>query len=145
MFRFRLQAVLDHRKRQEEEKQRELALVNRDLMRTREELEALIIGREEGAQKLTELERTAKDVREMKLYEDFLDGRDMDIAWKRKEVANVMERVRQKQLELQEYLKRRRVMEIYRDRLRDAYTQEEKRRERILADEVATQMWFREA
>jgi flagellar export protein FliJ len=81
----------------------------------------------------------------LKLYEDFLEGRDMDIQWKRKELANVVERLHLKQLELQEYLKRRRIMEVYRDRLQAAYLKEENRRERVALDETATQMWFREA
>ncbi len=145
MFKFKLQSVLEHRKRQEEEKQRELALVNQDLMVVRESLAALIAGREENAQALTEVARTTNDVKLLKLYEDFLSGRDLDIEWKNKELANVMDRLRAKQLELQEYLKRRKVLEVYRDRLQENYTKEEQRRERIFLDETATQMWFREA
>lgn len=145
MFRFRLQPVLDHRKRQEEEKQRELALVNRDLMNTRGQLETLIAGRDENARKLTELSSTTRDVKVLKMYDDFLTGRDADIRWKRRELEQVHESLRAKQIELQECLKRRRVMELYRDRLRENYDREERRRETGQNDETATQMFFREA
>ncbi len=144
MFRFRLQTVLDHRKRQEEEKQRELALVNAEQVGARAELAELVAGRDENAAALTELSRTARDPRVLRLYDDFLMGRDADIQWKERELEQIGERLKAKQMELQEYLRRRKVLEVYRDRMKEAYDKEENRRERIFTDEVAQMIWFRE-
>ncbi len=144
MFKFRLQSVLDHRKRQEEEKQREVALVNAEQFQARGVLAGLEQGRAEAAIALTELGRTAHDPKVFRLYDDFLQGRDADIRWKMRELEQIGERLRAKQVELQEYLRRRKALEIYRDRLKDAYEKEEKRRELKFTDEVAQMMWFRE-
>jgi len=145
MFTFKLQSVLNHRKRQEEEKQRELAVVNQEIQSIHGALDALVAGRDENALRFTEVALTTRDVRPLKLYEDFLEGRDIDIDLKRKELEEAMKRLRAKQEELQEYLKRRKVLEVYRDRLQENYANEERRRERVFLDETATNMWFREA
>lgn len=144
MFRYRLQTVLDHRKRQEEEKQRELALVNRELAAVREKLDWLVAGREESARELTRLSATATDAKVLRMYNEFLMGRDADIVWKRREAGQVNERLKVKQLELQEYVKRRRVLEIHRDRQREVHQLGENRREAAFIDETATQMFLRE-
>ncbi|MBI5636951.1 MAG: flagellar export protein FliJ [Nitrospinae bacterium] len=144
MFKFRLQSVLDHRNRQEEEKQRELALVNAEQVHARGALAALEQGRAENAAALTALLRTAHDPKVLRLYDDFLQGRDADIRWKARELEQIGERLRAKQLELQEYLRRRKTLEIYRERMKAAYEKEEKKREVKFTDEVAQMMWFRE-
>lgn len=145
MFTFKLQSVLNHRKRQEEEKQRELAVINQEIQSIHGALDALVAGRDENALRFTEVALTTRDVRLLKLYEDFLEGRDIDIGLKRKELEEAMKRLRAKQEELQEYLKRRKALEVYRDRLQENYANEERRRERVFLDETATNMWFREA
>lgn len=144
MFKFRLQSVLDHRKRQEEDKQREVALVNAEQFHARGVLATLEQGRAENAAALTALLRTAHDPKVLRLYDDFLQGRDADIRWKTRELEQIGERLRAKQLELQEYLRRRKALEIYRARMKEAYEKEEKRREVKFTDEVAQMMWFRE-
>lgn len=144
MFKFRLQSVLEHRKREEQEKQRELAVINAEQFHARGVLATLEQGRAESAAALTELCRTAHDPKVFRLYDDFLQGRDADIRWKMRELEQIGERLRAKQLELQEYLRRRKTLEIYRDRMKEAYEKEEKRRELKFTDEVAQMMWFRE-
>ena len=144
MFKFRLQSVLDHRKRQEEEKQREVALVNAEQVHARSDLATLERGRAENADALTKLRRTARDPKVLALYDDFLRGRDADIQWKLRELEQIGERLWAKQLELQECLRRRKALEIYRDRMKELHDKEENRREVKFTDEVAQMMWFRE-
>jgi flagellar FliJ protein len=145
MFRFRLQTVLGFRKRQEEEKQRELAVVNMEHKGLNDKLTALFQDRENKSNELSELSLQPTDAKILKLYVDFLSGCESDIEWKKREIQVSAEKVRKKQLELQEYVKRKRVLEVLRERRLTAHVKEENRRERVQLDETATNMWFREA
>lgn len=145
MFKFKLQTLLGYRKTQEEGKQRELAVVNMEQKALGEQLSALTAAREEKSEELAELGKHATDVRTIRLYTDFMDGCDADITWKHQEIFACSERVKQKQLELQEYVKRKRILEVYRERMLSAYTLREGRKERAFTDETATNIWYREA
>lgn len=144
MFKFRLAPLLNFRKRQEEEKQRDLALAARELMKTDGELEEFKDQKVKAAVTLNDLGRRNKDMNELKLYEDFIRGRGSDIENKNKEVVDAREIVTDRQEKLLEYVKRRRSLELYRERLEQRYKKEETRRERILMDELANQNWFKE-
>ncbi len=145
MFRFKLDPLLNFRRRQEEEKQRDLALATREFMKVDSELEEFTEQREQAAAALNEKERQTEDVSVLKLYEDFIKGRDYDIVNKKKEVQNARDTVTKRQEELLEYVKRRRSLEAYRERREAAYIKQETRKERIFMDEVAGMTWFREA
>ena len=144
MFKFRLAPLLSFRKRQEEEKQRDLALAARDLMKSDGELKEFKDQKSKAAVTLNDLGRINKDMNELKLYEDFIRGRASDIETKKKEVTDAREIVTDRQVELLEYVKRRRSLEVYRERVEQRYKKEETRRERILMDELANQNWFKE-
>lgn len=144
MFKFRLAPLLKFRKMQEEEKQRDLALAARELMKSDGELKGFKDQKVKAAVTLNDLGRINKDVNELKLYEDFIRGRASDIETKKKEVTDAREIVTDRQGELLEYVKRRRSLELYRERVEQRYKKEETRRERILMDELANQNWFKE-
>ena len=144
MFKFRLAPLLNFRKRQEEEKQRDLALAARELMKSDGELKEFKDQKSKAAVTLNDLGRRNKDMNELKLYEDFIRGRGSDIENKKKEVTDAREIVTDRQEKLLEYVKRRRSLEVYRERLERRYKKEETRRERILMDELANQNWFKE-
>lgn len=144
MFKFRLAPLLNFRKRQEEEKQRDLALAARELMKSDGELKEFKDQKVKAAVTLNDLGRINKDVNELKLYEDFIRGRESDIENKKKEVTDARETVTDRQEGLLEYVKKRRSLEAYRERLEWRYKKEETRRERILTDELANQSWFKE-
>ncbi len=144
MFRFRLDPLLNFRRRQEEEKQRDLAIATRDLMKANGELGEFINQRKEAAATLNDLGRRNEDINVLRLYEDFIKGRDGDIESKKVEVKNARGVVTERQEVLLEYVKRRRSLEAYRERLEQRYMKEESRRERIFMDEVANQNWFKE-
>ena len=144
MFKFQLAPLLNFRKRQEEEKQRDLALAARELMKSDGELKEFKDQKVKAAVTLNDMGRQNKDVNELKLYEDFIRGRKSDIENKKKEVANARETVTDRQGDLLEYVKRRRSLEVYRERIEQRYKKEQTRRERILMDELANQNWFKE-
>ena len=145
MFRFKLDPLLNFRRRQEEEKQRALAFATRESMKVDSELEEFTEQRNQAAATLNEKGRQSEDVSVLRLYEDFIKGRDSDIVNKKAEVKNARDAVTKRQEELLEYVKRRRALESYRERREAAYRKEEARKERIFMDEVAGMTWFREA
>ncbi len=145
MFRFKLQPLLKFRKRQEEGKQREVAVINRELIGARNQISEFSAQRKEAVIKLTEISAHATGVNVIRLYEDFINGTDADIVWKEKEMETINKKLADKQTELAEYVRRRRVLELLRDRQKEAYEKEENKKERIFTDEVATQLYFREA
>jgi len=145
MFRFKLDPLLNFRRRQEEEKQRDLAVATREFMKVNSELEEFAEQRKQAAIALNEKGRQSEDVGVLRLYEDFIRGRDYDIVNKKAEVQNARNTVTKRQEELLEYVKRRRSLEAYRERREAAYRKEETRKERIFMDEVAGMNWFREA
>lgn len=145
MFRFSLQAVLNFRKRQEEEKQKELAAVNMEHQRIGGELLALSADREAKSTELNGLFARPTDIMMLRLYSNFLSGRDVDVERKKRELEESGGRMRKKQVELQESVKRKRMLEVLRERRLAAHVREEHLRERILMDEVAANIWFKEA
>lgn len=144
MFLFRLAPLLNFRRRQEENKQRDLALATREFVKVNGELEEFRDQKEKAAVKLNDLGRRNEDVNVLKIYEDFIKGRDYDIENKKVEAKSAREVVTQRQEELLEYVKRRRSLQTYRERLEQRYKKEETRKERIFMDEVAGQNWFKE-
>jgi flagellar FliJ protein len=144
MFNFRLQSVLDFRKRQEEEKQRDLAVVNMEQRKINDDLNDLVGERETKSRELNGLFSRPTDVNMLRLYSNFLSGRDTDIERKIRELAASKERLRQKQLELQEYVKRKRVLEVLRERRLETHAKGERRKEMASLDETATNIWFQE-
>ena len=144
MFQFRLDPLLNFRRIQEEEKQRDLALATREFMRVDSELEEFTKQKKQAAVRLNDKEKDGYDVSVLKLYEDFIRGREYDIVNKKAEVQNARDTVTKRQEELLEYVKRRRSLEAYRERRESAYRKEETRKERIFMDEVAGMTWFRE-
>lgn len=145
MFIFKLQPVLTYRKQQEEGKMRELAVINIELLQNNQTIKKFTEERKKAADTLTEISLKSKDVNELKIYEDFIAGRDSDIAQKKEEAMEITKRLTEKQKELVEYLRRRRTMEIYRDRLKESYEAEEAKKERVMADEAASNLFFRVA
>lgn len=145
MFRFRLQPLLNFRKRQEEEKQRELAVVNRELVGAQDNLEKFYAQRKQAVEKLDEISSGVKDINVLKLYEDFITGKDLDITGNKSTQQEINGRLAEKQAQLLEYVKRRRIIELFRDRQKEAYMADERKKERITTDEISAQMFLREA
>lgn len=145
MFTFRLEPLLKHRKRQEEGKQRELALVAMEFSQVRNRVDELTAQRKGAIKKFTKLSEKTDNVNVLRLYENFITGRGSDIANGKKEVEKIAGMVKAKREELLEYVKKRRALERLREKKRLSYAYEENRKERLLNDEIASQMWHRKA
>ncbi|MDH4233057.1 MAG: flagellar export protein FliJ [Nitrospirota bacterium] len=145
MYKFKLAPLLRHRKRQEDEKMREMSVINRKMVINTELLHKLTEGRESEIDKFTVASGTAHNVALLRVYQDFLAGRDSDISRKKMELRQVGELLEKKRSELAEYVKRRRVLEILRDRQEEEYNLEAERREQKELDDISNQLFLREA
>ena len=145
MFKFRLAPLLRYRKRQEDEKMREMAVINKEFVDTERLIARFETERQENARKMSELSAEAHDVSMRRMYEEFLNRRDSEIRAKRAEADMISDRLEKKRRELVDYVRRRRSLEVYRDRLEERYDKEQARLDRIQSDEVAGQLYFRRA
>jgi len=145
MYKFKLAPLLRHRKRQEDEKMREMSAINQKMVVNSEKLEVLTAGRKEQMDKFTEATSTAHNVNLLRVYQDFLAGRDIDIANKNMEIRQIGEVLEKKRIELSEYVKRRRVLEILRDKQQADYNLSMDRREQKELDDISNQLFLREA
>ncbi len=143
MFRYRLQPLLRYRKILEEEQQRVLAMANRELMAEINLGKELESSRREAMKWKMEIYKTAPDSKHLVMYDNYITGLDSDIArnGERKRLAQLKADLeREKLIEL---VKKRRTIELHRDRLEERFNEEEARKERIQADEIATMRFVR--
>ncbi len=143
MFRYRLQPLLRYRKNLEEEQQRVLAVANRELIAEINLGKELESSRREAMKWIMEIYKTAPDSKHLVMYDNYIAGLDFDIArnGERQRLAQLKAGVeREKLLEL---VKKRRTIELHRDRLEERYNEEEARKERIEGDEIAMMRFAR--
>lgn len=138
MFRYRLQPLLRYRKNLEDDQQRQLAAANRELFR---EL-GVISDREKKrlaamARILRGYEEGRQDPGILVLYDRYLDGLSMDAANAAQRAERARLRADVERQKLMELVKKRRTLELHRDRLKERYDKEEDRSERIASDEMA--------
>jgi flagellar FliJ protein len=145
MFKFRLHALLRYRKKQEEDKMREMALINSEMVAKNAKIAVLQKSREKNISQFTSVTTGAKNINTLRLYQDYLAGCDLDISGTSFELGKVNVRLDEKREELIEYVKRRRALELLRDRQKKNYNLHMKRREQKESDEIASHAFFTEA
>ena len=145
MFKFKLHALLRFRKNQEDDKMREMALINSEMVSQNLKITNLQNSRKENISEFTAASRGATNVNTLRLYQDYLAGCDHDIVGTAYDMAKVNERLDKKRDELIEYVRRRRALELLRDRQKKNYDLFLKRREQKEADEIASHAFFAEA
>jgi len=134
---FRLQPVLDHRDRLEKSAQQKLA----ETLRRQEELVASVTGQRQELKAL-ELQLLDKQVRgirvgELSLYQAAIRTREMLIASRQQELAELNEQILQHRKELSKTSQDRRMVEKLKQRSRLAWQQQEKQRDNKQLDEMA--------
>ncbi len=138
MFRYRLQTLLRYRQTLEDDAQRSLAEANRHALAIAERLNAIDHERDEKMKEKRERLATMDNAALFALYDNFNRGKKFD-AWeerRRKEHADeIVEMERQK---LVEAVKGRKILETHRTRMKERYDDEEQRKERMQADEMAS-------
>lgn len=138
MFRYRLEPLLRYRKILEDDQQRALAIANRTVYVQINKIKELENSREEAMKWRSKIHETSTDSPHLLLYDKYLDGVAYDLIF-HKELKRITQlKVDSEREKLLELVKKRRTIELHRDRLKERYDEEESRKERIEGDEIAT-------
>ncbi|VAX17780.1 hypothetical protein MNBD_NITROSPINAE03-249 [hydrothermal vent metagenome] len=137
MFRYRLEPLLRYRKSLEDDQQRALAMANRGLYVQMNKIKELENSRQEAMTWRLKIHEVSTSSPHLLLYDKYLDGVNFDIKFHQE-----LRRVTQLNVDLErkkllDLVKKRRTIELHRDRLKERYNKEESRRERIENDEMA--------
>jgi flagellar protein FliJ len=137
MFRFKLQAVLHHRRQQEEMAQKELAKLQQKLATEQEKLHIEKRVKRLNLLELREKQRNSSTVSEIRLSLNYLAQLSKNIEIQTLRVQKVEKTVIQKRNELISIMKKRKTLEKLKDKEWQGYRQKLAKNERTLMDEVA--------
>lgn len=137
MFKYRLEPLLKYRKSLEENQQRQLAIANRALYVQKDKITGLKASRKEAMAWRSKVHEESTNSPYLLLYDNYLDGVAFDIKF-HSELERVTElKVDSEREKLIEFVKKRRTIELHREKENERYSQEEARKERIQNDEMA--------
>ena len=138
MYRFKLEALLKHRRHQEEACQKELAQARRKLADEQEELGRKKRKKRENIQKLQIKQKESAGVSGIILYISYIQQLSKDIQDQTGCVQEAAKKVDQKRNELILTVKRRKTLEKLKDKEWQNYRQKMMQDERKLIDEIAS-------
>lgn len=143
MFRFRLEPVLQVRKRTEETLQRELAQRRLDWEAAYSRLRSMEEDRRRYRRELQDKRMRGMTIAELELYEAYFLRLDDDIARQESRVEKLATAMESKRSELVEAAKKKKILDRLKEKQRQAYSYEEMRQEGRFLDEIAGQNRFR--
>jgi len=143
-FKFKLQVVLDHRKRIENEKKKELGKVNAVLNSEKDKFYAF-----ENVYLATQLELKKKetgilDIAQMLFYQSYLIQLRQIMQHQKKVINEVLKEVEKKRLELVEVSKKRKVLDKLKEKEYSQYTKEMALVEQKFIDEISINKYLRD-
>jgi flagellar FliJ protein len=138
MYRFRLEALLNHRRHQEEVCQKELAQTERLLAQVRGELRRLKNEMRVNTQKLQSQKKIHINVSMIILSVNFIRQLSKNIEKQTECVRESTRKVKQKRTELVMIVKKRKILEKLKEKEQLAHQQKMLQNERKLMDEVAS-------
>jgi len=144
MYRFNLQVLLDYRKRIEEGLQIELSQIQRELKKEKQSLTAYQSEKRYYEEELVEREEKEINVSEALLYRDYLRGMRIRIKEQRDVVAKIKGDLDEKQNELLNATKKRKVLEKVKEKEWKRFKENIEKRERILIDEIGMRKYQRD-
>lgn len=137
-FRFKLQAVLDHRKFEEDRLKVELANLMGEEARERSKLAQLIQELELSQQILIDKLQSAAEASELKLIDEYAKAKLDDIRVQQLTIDAIVQRVEAKRLEVLQAMKRRKLLEALRDKQKSLHLYEAARLEQGQLDDDAS-------
>jgi flagellar FliJ protein len=137
MYRFNLEALLNHRRHQEEVCQKELAQIERQLADERGKLNRLKEDKQENTQKLQAKQKIHINVSVIILSVNYIRQLSKNIKKQAQCVRLSTRKVNQKRTELVMIVKKRKILEKLKEKEQLAYQQKMLQNERKLMDEVA--------
>ena len=138
MYRFKLEALLNHRRYQEEVCQKELAQAQRVLSDEREKLDRKKNEKQESLEKLQTKKKENPTVSDIMLHMNYLTQLSKDIEDQALRVQNSTKLVDQKRHELISIMKKRKTLKKIKYKDWQTYQQKLMQDERKLMDEVAS-------
>ncbi len=138
MYRFKLEALLNHRRHQEEACQKELAQVRRRLSDEREKLERKKREKQESLEKLQAKKKESTTVSDIMLYMNYIQQLSKDIEDQAMHVHKTAKLVDQKRHELVSIMQKHKTLKNLKYKEQQAYQQKLMQDERKLMDELAS-------
>jgi flagellar FliJ protein len=143
MYRFKLQALLDHHRHQEEVCQKELAEAQRTLTDAQEKLRRKKKDKRENIQKLQARQKERHNISNVLIFTNYIEQLSRDIEAQMKQVRNASKNVTQKRDNLITFMKKRKTLEKLKEKEQLEYQQKMMQAERKFNDEVAATRHFR--
>ncbi len=138
MYRFKLEALLSHRRNQEEAAQKELAQARRKLADERENLDRKKREKQQNIQRLQAKKNECTNVSEIRLYMNYIDQLIRDIEDQGICVHKTTKVVDQKRNALISVMQKHKTLEKLKYKERQAYEKNRMEDERKLMDELAS-------
>jgi flagellar export protein FliJ len=138
MYRFKLEALLTHRRHQEEAGQKELAQVRRKLSDEREKLDRKKKEKQESLERLQTKKKESTTVSDILLYMNYIQQLSKDIEDQAMRVHKTAKLVDQKRHELVSIMQKHKTLKKLKDKEQQAYHQKLMQNERKLMDELAS-------
>jgi len=142
-FQFRLDRVMEYKKKVEEEKKKELFTARENLRLAIENLKKLMKERKDIMDTLKNFQRDDIKINHVLLYLNYLYALNEKIKLKKIEVSQKEREVAEKEKELIEARKEVKVLENLREKRYQDYLQEVKRKEQFMEDEFAKFTYLR--
>jgi len=143
-FRFRLKALLEYRKLQEEQLQLKLTHALEKHKKALEEMQQLVNDRDATMELLRQKQKHGIAIEEFKLFQNYLDKLSGDV---QKQCLNV-EKTRNLYHEQQKFLleaaRKRKIVEKFKEKRFKQYYAEHLQEEQKMLDEVSTQVFIRQ-
>jgi flagellar FliJ protein len=138
MYRFKLEALLNHRRHQEETCQKELARARKKLVDEQEKLGRRKKEKRENVERMKKKQKERTTVSDIILYVNYIKQLSKNIDDQTRHVHEANKKVDQLHHELILSMKKRKTLERLKDKGRKAYQQKVMQDERKLMDEIAS-------
>ena len=143
MYRFKLQALLNHRRHQEEACQRELSEAQRALSATQEKLKGLKKARRDNIYQLQDRQKEPHNASSVLMFANYIEQLSRDIAAQKQLVQQAAQTVTRRRDRLITVMKKRKTLQRLKEKQRLAYQEKMMQIERKFNDEVAANRHIR--
>ena len=137
MYQFKLEPLLNHRRYQEENLQKELADLKKRLQAEQHQLGRLKKKKRRNVQMLQARQKGGRPASELQLFVDFLDHLTAELKTQAERVREAQRRFDATRRELLAAMKKRKMLEKLKEKGRRAYEQTQFKKERAVLDDVA--------
>lgn len=138
MYKFSLESVLNYRKTQEENHQKELGLLKRSLLKEKNKSEELNQARKEVSKELKNKQQDGLTVSETMLYIRFIDQLSDRLKIQKEKILISEKNVEHKISELNASVIKRKTLEILKEKRHKKYMEKMDRAEQNIMDEMAS-------